>query len=235
MRDSKEKSAMQRFHSRYAATITGSVQTNKSGRACKHYAWQKSEDPLSPEKRDPRRFPWGFCAKTVESCDDMYFWFRSLHELLTFIAEVPPETSIEDDQEHIEYTAEQIAQTAEQVAEDIAEVKQQLVSTLLSVRDRILSRNRVRFAEVELAFDSLLGDYLKLVWVGTLSDLCNNSSQCCLTVREEFESCRDLREVSESGKVLDQAGWKRLIAGRVCRNGIPKKLVPEFIKYLQPC
>jgi hypothetical protein len=217
------------------ATISGSVLTNESGRACKHYAWQKWDEPCSTGHRDPRSFPWGFCAKTVDSCDYMFFWFRSLHELLTFIAEVLPETSIDHDWEHIEYTAEQIGQTAEQVAKDMAEVKQQLVSTLLSVRDRILSRNRVRFAEVELTFDSLLGDYLKLNWIGTFSDLCNNSSQCCLTVREEFESALDSHEVLESGKVLDQAGWKRLIAGRVCRKSIPKKLVPEFIKYLQHC
>jgi hypothetical protein len=66
-----------------------SVVIADSGPVRARYQWQSSLDKAKQApSRDPRKYPWGYYSK--DEYAGLFFWFGSLHELLTYVANIEP-------------------------------------------------------------------------------------------------------------------------------------------------
>ena len=75
------------------------VRREDAGSVCEKYDWQSSRETAeSVSERDPNRFPWGCYTKERQGAyAGMSLWFESLHEMLTYIAEIEPGIYLGDD------------------------------------------------------------------------------------------------------------------------------------------
>jgi hypothetical protein len=131
--------------------LSGFVRVQDSGKAQKRYAWQGPLEKAGvPASRDPRKFPWGFYSQEDGTFVGGFLWFRSIHEMLTYMALAEPRIYLHEDDE-----------------DEIREMQ----SRLLVQRDRLMAQKRIQFASVQKTFEGELGDYATVSWIGHFNDL----------------------------------------------------------------
>jgi hypothetical protein len=144
------------------------VRREDAGPVREKYDWQSSGEMADriPE-RDPAMFPWGCYSKEKQDTYvGLFFWFESLHEMLTFIAEIEPATCLgceEDDPEAEEMTR-----------------------MLVDIRERRLPLRRVSLADLKGDLESVLGEYLSFHWIGRFADLCEGRGEFASDVAGQF-------------------------------------------------
>ena len=144
------------------------VRREDAGPVRESYDWQSSTELAdSISERDPVRFPWGCYSKEKqETYVGLFLWFESLHEMLTYIAEIEPATCRgceEDDPEADEMTRR-----------------------LVDIREHRLPLRRVSLADLKADLESVLGEYLSFHWIGMFADLCEGMGEFASDIVGQF-------------------------------------------------
>jgi hypothetical protein len=144
------------------------VRREDAGPVRKSYDWQSSGELAdSINERDPVRFPWGCYSKEKqETYLGLFLWFESLHEMLTYIAEVEPSRCLEVERDDPE--------------------AEEMTRRLVDIREHRLPLRRVSLADLKADLESVLGEYLSFHWIGTFADLCEGTGEFASDIVGQF-------------------------------------------------
>jgi hypothetical protein len=146
------------------------VRREEAGPIRDTYEWQLSREMAEGvSERDPNRFPWGcYTKERQETYVGLFLWFESLHEMLTYLAEIELAIYLGDD-------------------DDNSEVKE-MTQKLIDTRDRQLSPRKISLAKLKSELELVLGEYLSFAWIGTFTDLCEGKGSFAADVVGQFLS-----------------------------------------------
>jgi hypothetical protein len=157
-----------------------SVVIAKSGPVRARYQWQSSlEKAKGVPSRDPRKYPWGYYSR--DDYAGVFFWFGSLHELLTYIATIEPVvcSDWELDNPQVE----------------------PMRARLKVILDRTFARKRIKLTELLNELQAAVAGDASLLWIGTFQDLCHAKGKFAADLVGEFLDEQDEPQIVPPVKI----------------------------------